>query len=419
MSTSFTIKVTVDEDQEIAFKREFRTLASKYMALAPPEGYFGPMTEKEKNEERDRIIREKRKEIEEIARKKEVPSPKKKDIAIPIDPDFQNIKTHCWKKFGLPKNLVGESFKDNPDDSDLSHKIIGYQPNNLETPVISIDDNGIRRKWSIQQMCTYFGVSRGFIIEELSSDSEATKQAKKEKKEKKEKDKKESKTKALDAKTKKTKLVVVDENGKKVEDSSSDHDSGSESDAEEEKEKVEQTTNNDNESSDGSDSDSSSSSCISVTTSTTTTVKTGNEVVPKAVPPKATPPTTGATSSTIPPKRPKMVTKFKDIELSPPQPRLPQLSRIIPSNMPFLPKELETMTDTEMSKYYGFDRNMIGVTFNNPTPKKGAPRIFEIYGFDIKKAKYPVVAIQQTTKKSQNFSTEQIKEFLLNPMPKK
>ena len=125
MEKTFTITVTIDEDNELDFKHEFRALATKYMALAPPEGFFGGMNEKERNEIREKKLKEK--------------NEKEKQIVLadkPDDPDFENLNTKCWRRFGLPRNLVGETFKDNPDDSDLMQKIIGYQPKNELTPII-------------------------------------------------------------------------------------------------------------------------------------------------------------------------------------------------------------------------------------------------------------------------------------------
>jgi hypothetical protein len=98
--------------------------------------------------------------------------------------------------------------------------------------------------------------------------------------------------------------------------------------------------------------------------------------------------------------------------------QMSNLCRTVPTNMPHIPKELESMTDVELSRYYGFDRNVIGTTFNFPTPKKGTQRLYDILGFDIRKAKYPVVAMSHSTKKPQNFSTEEVQEYLLNPVNK-
>ena len=350
-SVTFTITVTIDEEDELAFKHEFRALATKHMAFAPPEGFFGNMTEKERNEVRDKRLKEK-----EIKDKQIVLADK------PDDPDFENLNTKCWRRYGLPRNLVGETFKDNPDDSDLMQKIIGYQTKNEQTPVISIDEHGIKNKWSIQQMCTYFGFTRGLVVEEMSSSEDSLEEANKLKKQ-----------------------INKDES---------------------------------------EDSEDSSSSCIEVTTVGSTVIKNPNVQKAPVNPVKQAPAGPTKTISkviqkVVPRKLPQI---YKDLELSPESPKrtkmLPQLSRIIPSNMPHLPKELETMTDTELSKYYGFEKNMIGTVFNFPTPKKGMQRLYDILGFDIRKAKYPVVAMSQSTKKPQNFSVEEILEHLKNPIKK-
>lgn len=435
-SVTFTITVTIDEEDELAFKHEFRALATKHMALAPPEGFFGGMDDKEKNE----IIEKRLKEKEQ--QEKQIVLADKSD-----DPDFDDLNLKCWRRFGLPRNLVGETFKDNPDDSDRMQKIIGYQPNNEATPVITVDDTGIKNKWSIQQICTYFGFSRGLVIEEMSSSEDSFEEATKLKKQSKDESDEDSSSSCIEITTSTSGTTVI--KNPKVSNTPSEPTTSIKSNISSTSTK----TTSSAQTKPSIFSSTNTQSKPSVFSSTTTHNLSSNNTVKKAAP-QAQRASTKSSSVSISslskgpanpikapvgPKLPnttvtKMVNKtaprklpqiYKDLDLdlSSESPKsyktIPQLSRIIPSNMPHLPKELETMTDTELSKYYGFEKNMIGTTFNFPTPKKGTQRLYDILGFDIRKAKYPVVAISQSTKKPQNFSVEEVLLYLENPITKK
>ena len=156
MTSNFVISVHAPKDQEVEFKHEFRNLASKFTVLAPPEGFFGPMSLAEKYRDRDRKL-------------KGMADDNSSQIS--EDPDFKHLKSNCWKTLGLPKNLVGGTFEDEEDDT--LYKVIGYQPLNPSFPIVTITESGERKKWPLREIQTYFGIAQTkFVVEEIHDDGE-------------------------------------------------------------------------------------------------------------------------------------------------------------------------------------------------------------------------------------------------------
>lgn len=343
MLSHFTINVTIDSKDEVKFKHEFRTLAAKYMAMAPPEGFFGAMSEKEKTYERD-------KKLEENAQPKS-------GKELKIHNDFENIKIHTWKKYGFKRNIVGESFNDDPDEGHSLHKIIGFQSGNTIDPIVTINEAGVRMKWTIDQVCIFLGMPRGIAFEECSSEEDEKKDKKDEK--------------------------------------------GGEGDV-----------NNA-----GDDSDSSSSSCIEIVAAANTTYRDPNAPPKPEKPRKKTPEEIREemmeTKRKIIAQHPNFKYTAEDELDDEPQKKKKGKAK---TETKFSPADLVGLDNEALSKQYGFSENVVGKTFNNPTEVKKAERIFTILGFDTKKIKYPVIVQYTKTKKIEYYTPEQVREYFKNPI---
>jgi hypothetical protein len=349
-----SIDLLISKEKENDFTRELEQLTNKYKLVA-----------EEKSKEQD-----KPKEDPGVVEKKTTkPAPnkylsmmmsdlkKKNDVKKETDVnDFDNLKTNCWRMYGFKKNIIGEEFQDDPDNSNLFHKIIGFQQKNDKTPIITLDDNGIRKKWTIDKICMFLGVPRGFIVEELDSKNPNIPKKPLE---------------ILKARTDETFIIEtpnnVDENENKY--SRVDH-----------------------------------TIYINVKGTINTPVKCKDDII-------------------IRPKNYRCSNENEKVKHRragmPVTKKRTEIQTVIPVREKKSHAELSEMNDTELSLYYGFDKNMVGIIFNQPTPKKGYERLHKITGFNIIKEKYVVVAYCYHTKKSLHFSVEHVQELIEDEAKKK
>ena len=353
MRNKFCIDVSVPQENQIEFKRDFEALAQKHYASLPSDGFFIDDDSSEESDDCKKQTEPKDNKYLTMMMMAGLTKPKPK--LMEDDPDFDNLKTNCWKSYGFQKNIIGERFQDDPDHSDLFHKIIGFQVKNKETPIITLDDNGIRRKWKTQQVCMFLGVTTGFTVEELEVTPEDIKRWVKKEKQQDEEQKSH----------KKKRIIVIDDNTEPLK-----------------------------------------NDVISVSASSNTFVKCTSPL-------KIRPKNAHEHINDI-------IDESKNVRYrragTEPMEKKPVAVASPPLHIG--PKktyeELENMNDTELSLYYGFDKNMVGTIFNQPTPKKGLPRYHEITGYNIIKEKYVVVALAKHNNKSIHFSVEQVKELLEN-----
>lgn len=262
---------------------------------------------------------------------------------------FDTLKTNCWKMYGFKKNIIGEQFQDDPDNSNLFHKIIGFQPKNKETPIITLDDNGMKKEWTIDKICMFLGIPRGYIIEELESiEHEHIK-------------------KPVEILKSKTEEPFIETPKEELDENENKYD------------------RND------------STIHVNVKPTLNTLVKCRHNIVirPENYRDKTV-------DEKVKHRRAGMPVMKKRTEV--------KQDIIVREKKSY--SELSEMNDTELSLYYGFDKNMVGTIFNQPTPKKGYERLHKITGFNIIKEKYVVVAYCYHTKKSLHFSVEHVKELI-------
>jgi len=369
------MKVSVDllisKENENNFKHELEQLKNKYHLLKKDDSI---QEDKEIQENKNEIQTDKGEENNKIQTDKPVKTiqpktiqttttnkylsmmmsnskKKKKDDA----DNFDNLKTNCWKMYGFKKNIIGEKFQDDPDNSNLFHKIIGFQPKNQKTPVITLDDNGIRKKWTIDQICIFLGIPRGYIIEELIS--------------------------KVQNPVNQTPEILKSKIEEPFVESPNE-----EIDENENKYSRDDTT-----------------IYVNVKGTLNTPVKCKHHIIIRPENYRCK-----DKNEKVKHRRAGMPAMKKRTEVKPDIPIREKKSH----------SELSEMNDTELSLYYGFDKNMVGTIFNQPTPKKGYERLHKITGFNIIKEKYVVVAYCYHTKKSLHFSVEHIQELIENQKEK-